>query len=118
MVNKMRSSDFVSVVAYDSVGDLIVPITDCRDKNRIIKLIQSIYEGGMTNLQEWLVNGCRTSALKKNANSINRILLLSDGNANEGITDINELKKQSSRLAETNITTSTYGLQVVILTRN
>ena len=35
MVNKMRSSDFVSVVAYDSVADLIVPITDCRDKNRI-----------------------------------------------------------------------------------
>ena len=110
MVNKMRSSDFVSVVAYDSVADLIVPITDCRDKNRIIKLIQSIHEGGMTNLQSGWLMGAEQVALKKNANSINRILLLSDGNANEGITDINELKKQSSRLAETNITTSTYGL--------
>ena len=60
--------------------------------------------------------GAEQVALKKNIKSINRVLPLSDGNANVGLTDINELKNQCSRLAETNITTSTCFPDAVIFT--
>ncbi len=110
MVNKMRASDQISVVAYDDRADLIVPTTTCDDKQAIIRAIQNIYEGSLTNLHGGWIMGAEQVALKKNVKSINRVLLLSDGNANVGLTDINELKNQCSRLAETNITTSTYGL--------
>ena len=110
MVNKMRASDQISVVAYDDRADLIVPTTTCDDKQAIVRAIQNIYEGSLTNLHGGWIMGAEQVALKKNVKSINRVLLLSDGNANVGLTDINELKDQCSRLAETNITTSTYGL--------
>ena len=41
---------------------------------------------------------------------LNRILLLSDGCANEGLIS-EQIKNQCARLAETNISTSTYGLR-------
>lgn len=110
MVNKMRPSDQISVVAYDDRADLIVPTTLCQNKEGIITAIQNIYEGGMTNLHKGWLMGAEQVALKKDIKSINRVLLLSDGNANEGLTDVNELKNHCSRLADTSITTSTYGL--------
>ena len=76
----------------------------------IINAINNIYEGGMTNIHKGWILGAEQVALKKSIKSINRVLLLSDGNANEGITDTQVLKEQCSRLADTSITTSTYGL--------
>ena len=38
------------------------------------------------------------------------MLLLSDGMANTGLTDQYEINSQCSELAETGVTTSTYGL--------
>ena len=110
MVNKMRASDQISIVAYDDRANLIVPSTKCNDKQAIVTAIQNIYEGSLTNLHGGWIMGAEQVAMKKNVKSINRVLLLSDGNANVGLTDVNELKNQCSRLAETNITTSTYGL--------
>ena len=38
------------------------------------------------------------------------MLLLSDGQANEGVTDVDQIALQCSQLADTGVTTSTYGL--------
>ena len=54
----------------------------------------------------WLM-GAEQVALNKSSQSINRILLLSDGMANRGVTDLDQLNDQCSQLASTNITTST-----------
>ena len=110
MVNKMRPTDQVSVVAYNEIAHLIIPTTSCKNKGEIINAIHNIYEGGMTNLHSGWLMGAEQVALKKDIKSINRVLLLSDGNANKGVTDLGELKNHCSRLAETSITTSTYGL--------
>ena len=110
MVNKMRPTDQVSVVAYNQIAHLIIPTTSCKNKGEIINAIHNIYEGGMTNLHSGWLMGAEQVALKKDIKSINRVLLLSDGNANKGVTGLGELKNHCSRLAETSITTSTYGL--------
>ena len=39
MVNKLRPTDQISVVAYDDTVDLIVPTTSCEDKTRVINAI-------------------------------------------------------------------------------
>ena len=41
---------------------------------------------------------------------VNRVLLLSDGCANEGLTDVDRICQQVQSLADRGITTSTYGL--------
>ena len=110
MVEKMHPSDRVSIVAYDNHSELIVPSSFCSEKQEIITLINSVFTGGMTALHEGWLMGAEEVAKNKTPNSINRVLLLSDGNANIGIDDIDELKNQCAKLADVGVTTSTYGL--------
>ena len=42
MVNKMRASDQISVVAYDDRANVIVPSTRCVNKQDIIQAIQNV----------------------------------------------------------------------------
>ena len=46
----------------------------------------------------------------KTEKSLNRVLLLSDGNANVGLTSTEQIKQQCAQLADLDVTTSTYGL--------
>ena len=110
MVNKLRSSDKVSVIAFDDNVETIVPSTSASDKRNIINAIEHIYVSGTTNLHGGWLAGAEQVALGKSHQSLNRVLLLSDGGANHGVTDRYEIQNQCSRLAETNVTTSTYGL--------
>ena len=110
IVEKLRSSDSISVVAYDEQTELVVPSTECVDKTNIIRAINSIQVGGATNLHGGWLMGAEQVALKKSNKSINRVLLLSDGNANAGLIIPTDISRQCSRLSETGITTSTYGL--------
>ena len=109
IVEKLRSSDSISVVAYDEQTELVVPSTECLDKTNIIRAINSIQVGGATNLHGGWLMGAEQVALKKSNKSINRVLLLSDGNANAGLIIPTDISRQCSRLSETD-TTSTYGL--------
>ena len=64
----------------------------------------------MTDLHAGWLLGAEEVARYKTENSVNRVLLLSDGMANRGLTDTFEINSQCSELAETGVTTSTYGL--------
>ena len=110
MIEKMHSSDRIAVVAYDHKSELVVPSSFCSDKQRIISLIKTIHEGGTTALHSGWLMGAEEVARCKADTSINRVLLLSDGNANHGLTDVEEIKKQCAQLADVGVTTSTYGI--------
>jgi len=112
MVQNMTSKDRISIISYDDEANLIVPSTLCSNKELIIQCINGINCGGMTNLHTGWLLGAEEVAKYKNKKSINRVLLLSDGNANRGLTDINEINEQCSGLADTGVTTSTYGLGI------
>ena len=110
IIQKLRPSDSISVVAYDDNVDLVVPSIECVDKINIIRAINSIQVAGATNLHGGWLMGAEQVALKKSNKSINRVLLLSDGNANSGLMSPVDISRQCSQLSETGITTSTYGL--------
>ena len=110
IIEKLRPSDIISVVAYDDQVDLVVPSTECVDKTNIIRALNSVEVSGSTNLHGGWLMGAEQVALKKSNNSINRVLLLSDGNANVGLITPTEIATQCSKLSEKGVTTSTYGL--------
>lgn len=110
MVGRLRQSDKISIVAFDSTVDVIVPSTNCEDTSSIINAIRNIETNGATNLHGGWLAGAEQVALGKTEQTLNRVLLLSDGGANQGVTNQSEIVFQCSSLAETNITTSTYGL--------
>jgi len=110
MVRRLRPSDKISIIAFDTYVDVIVPTTNCEDISSIINGIRNIETCGATNLHGGWLAGAEQVASGKTEQSLNRVLLLSDGGANQGITDQREIVYQCSSLAETNIATSTYGL--------
>ena len=72
-------------------------------------VIERIREIGMTNLHGGWLEGAQRPASHNEIGLVNRVLLLSDGCANEGLTDVDHCQQVQS-LADRGITTSTYGL--------
>jgi Ca-activated chloride channel family protein len=71
--------------------------------------IAGIHAGGNTNLHGGWKEG--TDTLTDVAGQgLKRVILLSDGQANEGVTDAAEIAAQCAAWAAKGITTSTYGL--------
>ncbi len=110
IVNSLKGSDRISVITYDDNADIIVSSTKAVNKIEILRAIERIRSGGMTDLHSGWLLAAEQVARYKTENSINRVLLLSDGMANTGLTDQFEINSQCSELAETGVTTSTYGL--------
>ena len=110
IVNSLKGTDRISVITYDDNADIIVSSTKAVHKTEILRAIERIRSGGMTDLHSGWLLAAEQVARYKTENSINRVLLLSDGMANTGLTDQFEINSQCSELAETGVTTSTYGL--------
>ena len=106
----MSAEDRVAVVTYDSEARVIVPSTLCVNRQSIIERIRQVTSGGTTALHDGWLLGAEEVARQKTPTSLNRVLLLSDGNANVGLQDVDAIKSQCAQLADNEVTTSTYGL--------
>ena len=110
VVERMRSDDHISLVQFDNRVNTLCPAKPKTDGRNLLNAIASIDEGGNTNLHGGWRAGADSLRDSLIATGLRRVILLSDGCANEGITDTDEIAKQCRELAELGITTSTYGL--------
>lgn len=109
VVSRMRPTDVVALVAFDHRVRRLWPATPVGDGRALRSAIASIEEGGSTNLHGGWLEGVH--ALKEvDGVDFRRVILLSDGCANQGLTDSAEIEKQCAWWAARGITTSTYGL--------
>jgi Ca-activated chloride channel homolog len=109
-VEQLLPIDRVSVTIYDNEVDVIVPSTLVKNKAKICDQIRRIAARGMTNLHHgWLQGGIQVSQHLA-TDRINRILLLSDGLANEGETNPDAIASDVHGLAKRGVNTSTMGV--------
>ena len=92
MIENLRESDKISIITFDSIVQTVVPSTSLSDRRSIINSIEQISTRGATNLHGGWLAGAEQVALGKTDTTLNRILLLSDGCANEGLTYPSKLK--------------------------
>lgn len=111
-IGQLREDDRFSVVAYDDQIETIVPTTRAVPEARIdaVHRLAAIDARGSTNLGEGWLRGCEQVALHLAAEGVNRALLLTDGLANVGITDHEELVRHAGELRARGVSTSTFGL--------
>lgn len=109
VVDKLEADDILSLVVYDDKVDTILPPQAVSDKATIKQLIRKVRAGGTTNLSGGWIKGCEHVKAKYDASQINRVLLLTDGYANEGITDHKVLISTAGKKAEEGIVTTTLG---------
>ncbi len=112
VLEMLDERDRVSLVAYDDEIQLIARSTPVTSDARtaIQQRLEGLQPGGWTNLSEGWFRGCQEVADHIVAESVNRALLLTDGLANRGITDIEGLTHHARELRRRGITTSTFGV--------
>lgn len=109
LIGMLRPGDSVSLVQFDNRVQRLVPAVPLGDGSMLRTAIAGIHAGGNTNLH----GGCREGAAtlgEVRGDGLKRVILLSDGQANEGVTDEQEISVQCARWAAEGVTTSTYGL--------
>ena len=112
VIDLLQENDRISIIAYDSEVEVLSPNVAVTESIRAsLKIaIQSIRSGSATNLSGGWLRGCQEVASAENATGINRVLLLTDGLANVGITDLEELGIHASQLLARGVATSTFGV--------
>ena len=116
-VSRLREGDRVSVVAFDTVADVVVPMTrvSASSRSSIEVAVRGIRLGGDTCISCGLEEGMRQLA-PATANAadarVSRMILLSDGATNAGIRDIGGLRAMAGRMRGRGVTISTIGVDV------
>ena len=111
IIDKLAIEDFISIVAYDDEVEIILPSVHPLKKNEIKSKIDEIKPGGSTNLWGGSELGYYQVMKKSNPQFINRVLLISDGLVNAGLTSARAIKMNVRRFKDENgITLSTFGV--------
>jgi len=109
LVDNLTDRDRVGIVAYRTDAFEVLAPTSIRDRERIIRAIGDLYASGST----WAEGGLRLGYQMANRcfdrNKINRIILCTDGVANEGQTAAEDILKEIKQYADRGITLSAIG---------
>lgn len=110
IVNGLRADDRVSVVAFDSHIEVVQPLTTVTDREDLIRRIKGIDARGSTDLFGGWEEAVKQLAPFTRKDRIARVILLSDGQANQGLVNEQEIFARVTKAAGAGITTSTVGL--------
>lgn len=109
LVGQLHDEDQLALVTYDDTVRLEAPLGKL-DRDTLHQRIAGIHAGGSTNLSGgWLKAAEELGRAGDDATGIRRVLLLSDGHANQGVTDRSQLTKVATTLASQGITLTTIG---------
>jgi len=111
-VNLLGPTDHVALVAYDTEVELLAggALLNDSHRRRLLSAIDHLHHGSTTNLSGGWLLGCEEVARAERNNTVSRTLLLSDGLANAGITDVGALKTHAGELRARGVATSTFGI--------
>jgi len=109
-LGRLDERDIVSVVAYDSQVEVVVPATRLTDREPIYRAIRHIRAGGNTALFAGVSKGAAELRKFIDRNRVNRVILLSDGLANAGPQTPDALGRLGRSLAKEGISVTTIGL--------
>jgi Ca-activated chloride channel family protein len=112
ILNNLNPSDRLAIVAYDDSINTLLPSTSVEDKTYIRDLIYGLSPGGSTNLAGGMTAGFVEAQRNFRNDSVNRIILLSDGLANVGIVDPGQIANEAKRIREYKISVSTMGVGI------
>ena len=109
LVRRVGDDDVVSLVAYDDQVATLAARARGADRQALLEAIDRIGLGGSTNLSGGWLRGRELVAAGRVEGGVNRVLLLTDGLANVGITDPATLAGLVGGAAAEGVTTTTIG---------
>ncbi|MGH2408201.1 MAG: vWA domain-containing protein [Candidatus Limnocylindrales bacterium] len=111
-LDRLHPDDRFSVVVYDDHIDVVMPTSAATTEARreALERLARIEARGSTDLGGGWLRGCEQVALALSEEGVNRCLLLTDGLANVGMKDPDELARHADELRARGVSTSTFGV--------
>lgn len=112
LVSSMRDGDRITIVTYGSDVSVLVPSRVLNDGSRreVLGAIERIVDRGGTFLSGGLEQATRSIAATLEKQQVSRVILISDGQANEGITHKAGLSRLAQKAAKRGIAVTTMGV--------
>ncbi len=110
ILERLTPFDRLALVAYDGHAKVLVSGRQVTDPTVFEAALQDIQPGGQTDLHGGWLAGLMEVLPGTAPGILSRILLLSDGQANQGLTDPVAQAEAAADAADKGVGTSTYGL--------
>jgi Ca-activated chloride channel family protein len=110
VVDRLQPDDTFSLVTYDSTVEILVPATRVTARDDLRERISALTPRGSTALFAGVSHGLEELAKNLSPSRVNRMILLSDGQANVGPRSPNELGRLGEVAARQGISITTIGL--------
>lgn len=110
MVDELKETDFLAVVDFGSDINVGIPAAIVTDKDGLKSTIGKLRPKGATNLYSALKIAAQEVQKHFSPDKVNRVLLLTDGEATEGVTEDDIICKAAEELWEAGISVSTLGV--------
>lgn len=110
LVSELRESDTLSIVTFDATARVALPAHRLENREEAKAIIQSLRPGSSTNLEAGLMLGYKEAEKAFDRESTNRVILLTDGIANQGVISPMQIERESQAYNEQGIDLSTIGV--------
>lgn len=87
LVDQMTEADYLSVVTFDDQVSALFPSDHVIQKDALKTMVGAKVHGGSTNLSGGMIEGYKQVRKHQASRQINRVLLMTDGQANVGVTN-------------------------------
>ncbi len=87
LAQHLPDGDTLGIVTYSDDAEVILEPTPVEDTDTIVDAIESLTPDGSTNMEAGITAGYELAAEHFRADGINRVVLASDGVANQGLVD-------------------------------
>lgn len=112
LIDRLQDGDRFSLVTFDDAArtDVTPTLIAAGAKERLRSVVSTIQTGGGTNIGDGLSHARQLLRTAEADRRLRKIILLSDGQTNVGITDPKALNAMAKEIADTQVTVSTVGM--------
>jgi Ca-activated chloride channel homolog len=110
LIDQLASNDQMSIVSFASEAEVLATALSGDQKELLHDLVETVQVRGQTDLQAGWLTGAHKVAAHFRQGYINRVVLLSDGMANRGVTRSEPIAAHVASLCRTGVSTTTVGV--------
>ena len=109
LLTQLRPTDMISLVTYAGATQVVLPATPVSEMVQIKQAIENLTASGSTYGEAGIELAYQQAAKGFINQGINQIYLMSDGDLNVGLTDIEQLKQKIAQKRKEGVQFSTFG---------
>ena len=109
LTKQLRAQDTISIVTYAGRTQVTLPATKGSDTDKILAAIDSLAASGSTNGEAAIKLAYQQAKIHYKKDGINRILMMTDGDFNVGVSDVDEMLDIIRRERDSGVSLSTFG---------